>query len=103
MIEFLDVTGEETLTGETWCPGPVAGSVWVLLADGSAKAVKLATTAKPAQVVNRARGKYEAPYEWTVQYGDLTTRAQWSQLEARCAPALPRHAWQAALAPELRS
>ena len=91
-MEFLSVDGAETLSGEVWSPGPVAGSVWVLLADGSRKAVRLASKSKPAQVVNVARGKYAEPREWTEEYGRMVLLSAWSRLDAKYAPALPRWA-----------
>jgi hypothetical protein len=67
----------ETLTGEVWCPGPVQNSVWVLLPDGSSRAVQLPA----ARAKEVTRGPAKMP--WTPSYGHLTLTNQQERLACK--------------------
>jgi hypothetical protein len=85
-MEFIAADGTQK-TGEVWSPGPEARSVWVLLEDGAAVAVKLPFKDKPAA---------EVLHDWAHDAG-RGRAAQVGRIEARYAPKLPEKLWREAL------
>lgn len=111
-MEFRAASGE-TLTGEVWSPGPVAESVWVLLFDGSSRAVKFPSKKRPyLHEVLVSRPDPTDPYGERVIWEpycpprtDLlsapTPASQQLRQEARNAPPLAPKLWRSVLNPAL--
>lgn len=99
-MDFVRANGQEA-TGEVWSPGPVPKSVWVLMAEGPPRAVRLATKDKPAmevivsRVTDHTTGTTSAN-PWTVEHGRRLLA--WRGYRLPPAPPLSQADWRRALA-----
>lgn len=94
-MEFHSPHGIET--GEVWCPGPVARSVWVLLPDGSAVAVKLEGL-KPLKATGEPRPAEQIDEEELALIQARAEKIQWFRLDNHInVPQLSEKDWRAAL------